>query len=93
MNFIMYGFEIIMKINKNIFCKVRFSALIIAGIIAKGSSKIYGLEHLDRGYENFESKLKILGIKVAREFKERTINKKEYKIDSEPEDIPKCRAA
>ena len=69
------------------------AALIIAGIIAKGSSKIYGLEHLDRGYENFESKLKILGIKVAREFKERTINKKEYKIDSEPEDIPKCTAA
>ncbi len=69
------------------------AALIIAGIIAKGSSKIYGLEHLDRGYENFESKLKILGIKIAREFKERTINKKEYKIDSEPEDISKCRAA
>ena len=69
------------------------AALIIAGIIAKGSSKIYGLEHLDRGYENFESKLKILGIKIAREFKERTLNKKEYKIDSEPEDIPKCRAA
>ena len=69
------------------------AALIIAGIIAKGSSKIYGLEHLDRGYENFESKLKILGIKIVREFKERTLNKKEYKIDSEPEDIPKCRAA
>ena len=69
------------------------AALIIAGIIAKGSSKIYGLEHLDRGYENFESKLKILGIKIAREFKERNINKKEYKIDSEPEDIPKCKAA
>jgi len=34
------------------------AALIIAGITAKGSSRIYGLEHLDRGYENFESKLK-----------------------------------
>jgi len=34
------------------------AALIIAGIIAKGSSNFYGLEHLDRGYENFELKLK-----------------------------------
>ena len=69
------------------------AALIIAGIIAKGSSKIYGLEHLDRGYENFESKLKTLGIKITREFNKRTFTEKEYKIDSEPEDIPKCRAA
>jgi len=30
------------------------AALIIAGIIAKGSSNLYGLEHLDRGYENFD---------------------------------------
>ena len=29
MNVIIYGFEIIMKINKNIFCKVRFSVLIV----------------------------------------------------------------
>ena len=69
------------------------AALIIAGIIAKGNSKIYGLEHLDRGYENFESKLKTLGIKIMREFNKRSFNEKEYKIDSDPEDIPKCRAA
>ena len=41
------------------------AALIIAGIIAKGTSKIYGLEHLDRGYENFELKLKNLGVKLS----------------------------
>ena len=69
------------------------AALIIAGIIAKGNSKIYGLEHLDRGYENFESKLKILGIKIAREFNNRSYKESEYKIDQEPEDIPKCTAA
>ena len=34
MNFIMYGFEIMMKINKNIFCKVRFSVLKVFGIEA-----------------------------------------------------------
>ena len=43
------------------------AALIIAGIIAKGSSNFYGLEHLDRGYENFESKLEKLGIRIKRE--------------------------
>ncbi len=69
------------------------AALIIAGIIAKGNSRIYGLEHLDRGYENFESKLKILGIEITREFKKRNFTEKEYKIASDPDDIPKSRAA
>ena len=69
------------------------AALIIAGIIAKGNSKIYGLEHLDRGYENFESKLKRLGIKIAREFSKRGYKESEYKISQEPEEIPKCKAA
>ena len=53
------------------------AALIIAGIIAKGSSKIYGLEHLDRGYENFELKLKKLGIKITREVSKSTFEKNE----------------
>ncbi len=69
------------------------AALIIAGIIAKGISNVYGLEHLDRGYENFESKLKMLGIKIAREFKKRTFTHSEYKIDSEPKDIIDLRVA
>ena len=69
------------------------AALIIAGIIAKGNSKIYGLEHLDRGYENFESKLKMLGIKITREFNKRTFTEKEYRIDPDPEDVQKCKAA
>jgi len=69
------------------------AALIIAGIIAKGSSKIYGLEHLDRGYENFESKLKILGIKIARESNKRSFNKKECNLSQDSEEIQKCKAA
>ena len=69
------------------------AALIIAGIIAKGISKVYGLEHLDRGYENFESKLKMLGIKITREFNKRTFTESEYKIDSEPKDITDLRVA
>ena len=69
------------------------AALIIAGIIAKGSSKIYGLEHLDRGYENFESKLKTLGIKITREFQKRSLTEKEYKVIKNTEDISKIKAA
>ena len=69
------------------------AALIIAGIIAEGNSRIYGLEHLDRGYENFESKLKILGIKITREFNKKTLKNKEFKTSSDPADIPRYRAA
>ena len=69
------------------------AALIIAGIIAEGNSKIYGLEHLDRGYENFESKLKMLGVEIMREFNSKTIKEKEYLINSESGNIPKFEAA
>ena len=69
------------------------AALIIAGIIAKGSSKIYGLEHLDRGYENFESKLKKLGIKIIRESNKKSFSKKEYDINQDSEEIHRCKAA
>ena len=69
------------------------AALIIAGIIAEGTSTISGLEHLDRGYENFESKLKILGIKITREFNKKTLTNKEFKTSSDPADIPRYRVA
>ena len=69
------------------------AALIIAGIIAEGTCRIYGLEHLDRGYENFESKLKILGVKITREFNKKTLTNKELKTSSDPSDIPRYRAA
>ena len=69
------------------------AALIIAGIIAKGNSRIYGLEHLDRGYENFESKLKILGVSINREFNKRTYVEREYGIKSESDSLTKIKAA
>ena len=69
------------------------AALIIAGIIAKGTSKIYGLEHLDRGYEKFELKLKKLGIKITREVSKSTFEKNEYKIKTKSEKLSKLEAA
>lgn len=42
------------------------SALVLAGLIAKGETNIHRIYHLDRGYENLESKLIALGAKVER---------------------------
>jgi UDP-N-acetylglucosamine 1-carboxyvinyltransferase len=42
------------------------AALIIAGIIAKGKTEIYNLNHIDRGYENIEEKFRKLGVKIER---------------------------
>lgn len=42
------------------------AALVIAGLIAKGVTEIYNLEHIDRGYDGFEDKLKSLGAKIER---------------------------
>ena len=69
------------------------AALIIAGIIAKGSSKIYGLEHLDRGYEKFELKLKNLGIEIIRETSNSIFKANELIINPRSEDISKANAA
>ncbi|HEF7501870.1 TPA: UDP-N-acetylglucosamine 1-carboxyvinyltransferase [Campylobacter jejuni] len=42
------------------------SALILAALAAKGTSKVHRIYHLDRGYENLEEKFKGLGVKIAR---------------------------
>ena len=42
------------------------AALIIAGIIADGTTEVYNLEHIDRGYENIEEKFRNLGAKIER---------------------------
>ena len=69
------------------------AALIIAGIIAKGSSKIYGLEHLDRGYENFELKLKKLGVKIIREISKNNFEENGYKIEPKSGSLSELEAA
>lgn len=43
------------------------SALVLAGLIAKGSTTIHRIYHLDRGYENIDKKLSKLGVKTIRE--------------------------
>lgn len=42
------------------------AALIIAGIIADGTTELYNLSHIDRGYENIEEKFRKLGANITR---------------------------
>ncbi|MFZ5816161.1 MAG: UDP-N-acetylglucosamine 1-carboxyvinyltransferase [Bacillota bacterium] len=43
------------------------AALVLAGLAAEGETTVYGLEHIERGYEKLEQKLRALGadIRVA----------------------------
>jgi UDP-N-acetylglucosamine 1-carboxyvinyltransferase len=43
------------------------AALVIAGLVARGTTEISGLEHIDRGYEGLEGKLAALGGDIVRE--------------------------
>jgi hypothetical protein len=42
------------------------AAIVLAALIADGPSTIYGIERLDRGYEQFEKRLEKLGAKIER---------------------------
>lgn len=44
------------------------AALVLAALVAEGTSIIYDIHHLDRGYEKFEEKLSSLGAKIRREY-------------------------
>jgi UDP-N-acetylglucosamine 1-carboxyvinyltransferase len=43
------------------------AALAVAALAAEGTTELYGVEVLDRGYEGFEAKLRGLGARVVRE--------------------------
>lgn len=42
------------------------ATLVLAALTATGVSRLYGIEHIDRGYENFCERLKKLGAKMER---------------------------
>ena len=42
------------------------AALVIAGTAAEGTTEIYNLEHIDRGYENIEDKFRKIGANIKR---------------------------
>ena len=42
------------------------AAMVIAGLMANGVTEVYYIKYIDRGYENFEEKLKALGAQITR---------------------------
>lgn len=42
------------------------AAMVIAGLVAEGETEVYNTNYIDRGYENFEEKLRSLGAQIIR---------------------------
>lgn len=42
------------------------AAMVIAGLVAEGKTEVDCIKYIDRGYENFEGKLKALGADITR---------------------------
>lgn len=42
------------------------ATLILGGLLATGESVLFGVEHIDRGYENIEERLQKLGVDIKR---------------------------
>ncbi len=42
------------------------ASLVVAALMADGNSEVKNLYHIDRGYENFENKIQLLGGKIER---------------------------
>jgi UDP-N-acetylglucosamine 1-carboxyvinyltransferase len=49
------------------------AALVLAGLAAEGTTVIQGLQHLDRGYDNIEGKLRRLGARITRRMADPTL--------------------
>lgn len=42
------------------------AAMVLAGLVAKGSTEVTNIKYIDRGYENFVHKLNMLGADISR---------------------------
>ena len=42
------------------------AAMVIAGLVAEGSTEITSIEHIDRGYPHIENKFRALGADIRR---------------------------
>ena len=68
------------------------AAIVIAALTADNSSLVEGLEHLDRGYEDFEFKLKKLGANIKRDLTRNSSNNS-YNDDYFMNEVQKIYAA
>ena len=61
---------------------------------SKSVSYVYGLEHLDRGYENFEKKLSKLGFEIKRQITKSTIRESNFdNSNSNNKEVSEIKAA
>jgi UDP-N-acetylglucosamine 1-carboxyvinyltransferase len=56
------------------------AALVIAGLVSDGYTRVGELKHLDRGYVNFHQKLAALGADIERITEELPVTEKEIKV-------------
>lgn len=42
------------------------AAMVLAGLVAEGTTEVYNIHYIDRGYEDFEGKLRSLGADIRR---------------------------
>jgi UDP-N-acetylglucosamine 1-carboxyvinyltransferase len=42
------------------------AGLVLAGLVAEGTTEVRRIYHLDRGYERMEDKLKLVGARIKR---------------------------
>ena len=68
------------------------AAIVIAALAAENTSLVEGLEHLDRGYEDFEFKLKKSGADIKRDLT-RNISNNSYNDDYFMSEVQKIYAA
>ncbi len=50
------------------------AALVVAALMAEGESVVEKIHHIDRGYENFENKIRLLGGKIERKIEDSHMN-------------------
>ena len=63
------------------------AALVIAGLVAEGTTVVEGVEYIERGYEQFEVKLRGLGAKIEKT----QINTERKAVKKKKQSTPKAK--
>ncbi len=63
------------------------AALVLAGLVAKGTTEVFELYHLDRGYVDFVGKLKRLGANIKRVKPQPKKTEKVIEVDFDGKDV------
>ena len=56
------------------------AALVIAGLVAEGVTMIDDIKYIERGYEDFDSKMRLLGAEMVKAECEKDIRQFEFRV-------------